>query len=363
MSIKEFNMGERPNEVPMQVAIIEDSTINLTVLCGIVGKMAGVKAHGFSDPVGALASLANQQADLLIVDYIMPGMNGIEFIRAARLLPGYANLPIVMITADVDRSTRLSAIDSGATDFLSKQVEPVELRARVGNLLRLRQAQLVVERRAEELANEVAAATRHLQLREEEIIHRLARAIEFRDNETSAHVGRVALVSRIIAENMGQSPEFSHTLYLAAPLHDVGKIGVPDAILNKPGKLDPAEMAAMRKHVDIGAQILADGDSDLVRMAAAVAAGHHEKWDGTGYPRGAAGTDIPLAARIAAVADVFDALCSPRCYKPAWPVNTARAEILRCVGSHFDPACIAAFEAGWAQIQPLYRETAAVSAA
>lgn len=334
----------------MRVIIVEDNATNLAVLCSIVGRMNGVECVGFVDPGEAMADLLTQTCDLAIVDFLMPGMNGLELIHAMRALPQHVHVPVVMITAEADRQLRLDAIARGATDFLTKPVEPVELRSRVTNLLALREAQNALSGRAETLAREVELATAHLRRREEEIVYRLARAIEFRDNETSEHVNRVAEVARIIAEEMQQADSFARTLALAAPLHDVGKIGVPDAILNKPGRLDADERAIMQQHATIGAKILSDGDSDLVRMAAAVAAGHHERWDGMGYPLGLCGTEIPLAARITAVADVFDALCSERSYKPAWPIDVARDEILRSAGSHFDPDCVAAFDRAWTRI-------------
>src|SRR5690606_22330344 len=151
----------------------------------------------------------------------------------------------------------------------------------------------------------------------------------------------------------GLAPDRCRMIYLAAPLHDIGKIGIADAILTKPGKLTPEEMAIMRKHVTIGARILERGDSDLIRTAELIAQSHHEKWDGTGYPDRLAGTDIPVEARIVALADVFDALCSERPYKAAWPIEKAYAEIVQCGGSHFDPACVAAFEAKWADIHTI----------
>ena len=338
----------------MRVVIAEDNSTNLAVLCSIVSRMDGVTCVGYAEPGEALADLMTEACDLAIVDFLMPGMNGVELIQAMRALPQHQHVPIIMITADADRALRLDAIAKGATDFLAKPVDPIELRSRVANLLALRAAQNELTGRAETLAEQVARATEHLQRREEEIVYRLARAIEFRDNETSEHVGRVAAVSRLIAEELQQDEAFIRVLYLAAPLHDVGKIGVPDSILNKPGRLDPAERAIMQTHAAIGAEILANGDSDLVRMAASVAASHHERWDGKGYPHGLSGAKIPLAARITAVADVFDALCSERSYKPAWPIETARQEIERCAGSHFDPSCVAAFERAWPRIEALY---------
>lgn len=347
----------------MRVIVVEDNTTNLTVLCGIVSRLPDVECQGFSDPKLAIEDILCRASDLMIVDYLMPDIDGLQFVAAVRSMAMHAHVPIIMVTADEDRATRLAAINAGVTDFLAKPIDPIELKARASNLLELRGAQNALARRADTLALEVAQATRHLQAREEEIINRLARAIEYRDNETSEHVARVATVARIIAEELGQPAEYARTLYLAAPLHDVGKIGVPDAILNKPGKLDDAEIVTMRKHVEVGEKILADGDSDLVQMAAEIAGAHHERWDGAGYPKGLAGHAIPLSARITSVADVFDALCSARVYKPAWTVDAARAEIRRCAGTQFDPACVDAFERGWPRISDLFFEDTITSAA
>lgn len=338
----------------MRVVIVEDNRTNLEVLTQLIRRMPGIDVQGFCEAQGALSDALERACDLMIIDNVMPGMSGLELVRSLRGLPSHRHVPIIMITADADRSTRLAAIDAGATDFLAKPVDPIELRSRLTNLLALRSAQNQLEDRAVHLEAEVAGATAYLLQREEDMIYRLARAIEVRDHETGDHVERVARVAGIVATTMGYDAAFVRTLWLAAPLHDVGKIGISDAILNKPGKLDGAELARMQQHPMIGADILADGDSDMLRMAEQIARCHHEKWDGTGYPQGLAGEQIPIAARITAVADVLDALCSPRSYKPAWPAAKAREEILRGAGTHFDPACVAALDQAWTQIVPLY---------
>ena len=337
----------------MNIMIVEDNRTNLALLTGIVGRIPGCKVEAFDSSTKAAARATEVAFDLILVDYVMPDLNGIELINCLRAIQTYQLVPIVMVTADSVRQVRLDAIAAGATDFLNKPVDPVELKARVTNLLALRHAQQLIEKRAEWLAAEVEAATRHLAEREEEVIWRLARAIEYRDGGTGEHISRVATISRSIAEGLGLDREFNRTIYLAAPLHDVGKIGVPDAILCKPGKLTDDEMSVMREHVNIGARILESGSSDLIRIAANIASTHHERWDGKGYPKGLAGTQIPMEGRIAAVADVFDALCSERPYKPAWPLSAAYAEIVRCAGSHFDPACVAAFQLKWSEIADL----------
>ena len=291
--------------------------------------------------------------DLVLVDYMMPSVDGLEFIRRLRLDPRSEHVPIVMISADADRGLRLEAIEAGATDFLDKPVDPHELKMRVTNLLALRRAQVALADRAQWLAHEVEKATRAVLEREEETIRRLARAIEYRDGGTGEHVSRVATISRILAEELGLDPELTRNIYRAAPLHDVGKIGVPDAILKKPGRLSPDEIAQMRRHVILGGEILEGGSSEILRVAACIALTHHERWDGGGYPHGLAGADIPIEGRITAIADVFEALCTERPYKHAWPVAEARDEILAQSGRHFDPDCVAAFARGWSRIEAL----------
>lgn len=337
----------------MYVLIVDDSRSSLALLGSIVREIVGDDIDLCLNPLEALKRCEERQYDLLLVDHIMPEMDGIAVIEALRARENYRSVPMVMVTSDADKSIRIEAIRVGANDFLTKPFDPIELKARISNLLALRGAQLELADHANRLTREIAKATAHLLAREEEIIWRLARAIEYRDGDTGEHVSRVARICRIIGEGLELSPERLRMIYLAAPLHDIGKIAIADAILSKSGKLTSEEMATMREHVNIGARILEKGDSELIRTAELIAQNHHEKWDGTGYPNKLAGTDIPIEARIVALADVFDALCSERPYKKAWPLEDAYAEITRCSGSHFDPACVAAFIARWAEISVL----------
>lgn len=339
----------------MHILIVDDSRSSLAFLAHRLGELGEHRIEAFIDPVAALARCGEVQFDLVLLDNVMPAMDGVELTRRLRAAPAYRTVPVIMVTSDVDRELRLEAIAAGANDFVPKPFDSVELKARVRNLLALRAAQLELADRASWLQREVETATRHVVEREEELIWRLARAIEYRDGDTGEHVSRVALISRLIAEGVGLSPEQCRIIYLAAPLHDVGKIGIGDAILGKPGRLTPEETGLMRQHVNIGARILERGSSELIRTAERIAQSHHERWDGTGYPEGLAGTDIPIEARIVAVADVFDALCSERAYKPAWPIEAACDEVLRNSGRQFDPACIEAFRARWPEIAAIAR--------
>ncbi|MDB5563289.1 MAG: response regulator [Hyphomicrobiales bacterium] len=316
----------------------------------ILANIENCSIESYLSPTEAIARCAETQFDVVLVDYTMPEMTGVELTRQLRARDSYRLVPVVIVTSHSDRSVRLEAMAAGASDFVNKPFDQIELRARVRNLLALRQSQIELADRALWLAREVEAATRHLIEREEEVIWRLARALEYRDGNTGEHISRMATVCRLIAEGLGIDAARCRTIYLAAPLHDVGKIGISDAILGKAGRLTADEMAQMREHVAIGARILENSTSDLLRVAAIIAQSHHEKWDGTGYPAGAAGEQIPIEGRIAAVADVFDALCSQRPYKPAWPIDKAYAEIVAGSGRHFDPECVRAFQAQWSKI-------------
>lgn len=341
----------------MRVLIVDDSRSSLAFLGHVIGALDGIEIASCLLPSRALALAATTQFDLVLVDHVMPEMDGVELTRRLRAQEAYRLVPIVMVTSDNAPALRVRAIAAGATDFVNKPFDSTELQARVRNLLALRLSQIELADRAAWLAREVERATRHLVEREEEIIWRLARAIEYRDGDTGEHVSRVAQVSSMIAGAIGLSPERCRVIYLAAPLHDIGKIGIADAILSKPGKLTPDELKVMRTHVSIGARILEHGSSEVIRTAELIAQSHHERWDGAGYPDRLSGTDIPIEARVVAIADVFDALCSERPYKRAWPIEEAHREIVSLSGTHFDPACVAAFELRWPDILALMSGT------
>jgi putative two-component system response regulator len=261
-----------------------------------------------------------------------------------RQLENCRTIPIIMLTSEGDREIRMGALSAGVNDFLNKPFDPVEFRARITNMLALRTARKKQDRLVAYLTNDVQKAMRDLAMREMEIIWRLALAVEARDGGMGSHIARVAAISRRLALSMGLDRARSDLIYRAAALHDVGKIGVPDSVLQKTDALTSAEERIMRQHVDHGVKIVRDGATDVLKVAAAIIGGHHEKWDGSGYPAGVSGEDIPIEARIVAVADVFDALCSERPYKAAMPFETAFAKIVAGSGSQFDPACVEAFK-------------------
>ncbi|QKK30224.1 response regulator [Rhizobium indicum] len=342
----------------MPLLIVDDSESSLLALETAVRGFAGCVVESFTNPLEALDRCQAVDFDVVLVDYMMPQMNGIEMIRRLRRRPGYEDVPVVMITSQAKRSVRLEALEAGATDFLAKPFDPLELQARVLNLMALHKAQLALADRAKSLDMAFRHATEQADMREQEIIWCLAQAMASRDGNTGDHIERVANIAELIAEGLGLDRIQRRNIYLAAPLHDIGKIAIPDAILQKPGKLERHEIERMREHVPIGVAILANSSAELSRVATAIIAGHHEKWDGSGYPKGLSGDAIPIEARIVAVADVFEALCSDRPYKQAWPIEQAYEEIIACSGSHFDPACVAAFRRKWPAIRALFEHGA-----
>jgi putative two-component system response regulator len=338
----------------MSVLIVDDSRSSLLLLKRAVRRFSDQEIETFVNPLEGLARSRQVNFDIVLVDYTMPEMNGVDFIGRLRGQPGYENVPVVMITSETERKIRLAALKAGATDFLNKPFDPMELKARVSNLLALRQAQLELADRAQSLDRAFRHAAEQAEMREQEIAWCLAQAMALRDGNTGDHVERVANIAQLIAEGVGLDRIQRRNIYLAAPLHDIGKIGIADAILQKPGRLTPDEIEQMRQHVPIGIDILRGSSAELARVATAIIGGHHEKWDGTGYPQGLAGEEIPIEARVVAVADVFDALCSDRPYKQAWPLEEAYEEIVRCSGTHFDPVCVSAFRRKWPAIKALF---------
>ncbi len=325
----------------MKVAVIDDSQINVTLLQHLVKKLPDCEPVCFTDPVAALAWCLENDPDLVVVDFMMPQMSGSELTKAFRAR--YPDNPVLMVTANHEIELRHEALQNGVTDFLTKPLDSAEFLARAKNMLALRKSHKLLANRATLLAEEVRKATDKIVAQERETIFCLAKAAEYRDPETGAHIIRMAHYSRHIARALGLSIEQQELLLEAAPMHDIGKVGTPDLILLKPGKLTPDEFSIMKQHAVIGYEVLNSSSSALLKVAAEIAHTHHEKYDGTGYPRGLKGTDIPLFGRIVAVADVFDALTSERPYKKAWSIEQA-AELLRDgMGKHFDPSCVAAF--------------------
>ncbi len=342
----------------MNILIVDDHPLSLKLLSLLVRALPDVTTTEFTDPAAALAWCAHAEVDLVLVDYLMPDIDGLEFILRFRALDGRGTVPVLMITGETEGAVRREALERGANDFLTKPVDKVEFTSRVRNALTLRRAEVHLASRAAWLADEVTKATAEIRAREREVIHRLSNAAEYRDPETGKHILRMAHYSRLIARVLGLSESEQALVLEAAPMHDVGKMGTPDHILLKPGRLTDDEMVIMRRHTDIGAAILGGSSSPLLQTAATIALTHHEKFDGTGYPRGLRGEAIPLHGRIVAVADVFDALTSVRPYKPAWPVERAIDTLRDGAGGHFDPDCVRAFLADEGSIHAIRAELA-----
>lgn len=338
----------------MNVLVVDDAQINLTLFSALLRKMDDVTPIEFLNPGQALAWCDDHDPDLVLLDYMMPDIDGIEFLKKFRSLKGKENIPVIMVTAVTEKDVRHQGLEASANDFLNKPVDKIEFQARVKNMLVLRRAQLQLQDRAEWLAEEVRKATQALVASEHALIFRLSKAAEFRDPETGAHILRMSNYSKLIAKNLGLPETEQDLLLTAAPMHDIGKIGIPDQILLKPGRLDAQELKLMRKHAEYGAALLQNSTTLLTQTAEIVAASHHEKYDGSGYPKGLKGDDIPLYGRIVAVADVFDALTSVRPYKKAWSIAEAKQYVIDQSGTHFDPKCVAAFLADWDEVLAIH---------
>lgn len=330
-----------------QVLLVDDTEINLILFEALINKLGESKTTKFICSTEGLAWAQANDPDLVIVDYMMPDLDGIEFIRRLRETPGKEFVPILMITANDQKQVRYRALNVGATDFFTKPVDKIEFLARVSNMLALSDARKKLADKAVWLAEEVRKATSEITQRERETVIRLSKAAEYRDPETGAHILRMAHYSALIAQGLGLSVAEQALLLEAAPMHDIGKVGIADNILLKPGRLTPDEMEIMKQHAIFGFEILKGSSSKVLQTGADIALGHHEKFDGSGYPNALKGEEIPIFSRIVAVADVFDALTSERPYKKAWPLEEAAQFIRSNAGSHFDPVCVDSFFEGW----------------
>ncbi|HYO94529.1 MAG TPA: two-component system response regulator [Polyangiaceae bacterium] len=315
------------------ILIVDDAAESIDVLRGVLGKDYQVKV-AINGPT-ALELADSACPDLILLDVMMPGMDGYEVCQRLKATPSTNNIPVIFVTTLADAENEAHGLELGAVDYIAKPYVPSLVRSRVRTHLALHRQnvmlQCLVERATAELSD-----TRL------EIIRRLGRAAEYRDNETGMHVLRMSHLSRKLALEVGLSEARAELILQSSPMHDIGKIGVPDSILLKPGKLDAAEWELMKRHTTVGAEIIGDHPSELMVMARMVALRHHERWDGSGYPGGLSGLDIPEVARIVALADVFDALLSVRPYKPAWSVQTTLEHIRAESGRHFEPRLVEA---------------------
>lgn len=327
-----------------RVLIADDEPPSLLLLEKMLRSAGYVHLLGTTDARSVLPLYAEFRPDLLLLDLHMPGMTGFEVM--ARLREGAgpdSYFPVLVLTADTTAQTRERALSGGATDFLTKPFDRVEVLLRVRNLLTTQALHRRLEGQNRLLERRVRERTEDLEEARVEVLERLSRAAEYRDDDTGRHTLRVGQTSAELARALGLPADEVELIWRAAPLHDLGKIGIPDAVLLKPGRLTADEAALMRGHTTIGGRILGGSRSPVLRLAEKVALTHHECWDGSGYPLGLSGEAIPLAGRIVSVADVFDALTHNRPYKKAWPADAAAAEIERLAGQKFDPRVVAAF--------------------
>lgn len=329
----------------MNIVIVDDERVSLALLKSHVENL-GATPIPFTRPAEALDWCTLNEPDVVIIDYMMAEIDGLELAQRLRAMPGKGEIPLLMVTSTRDRVLRHRALAIGINDFLTKPFDVIEFTARLKNMVALRASQTRLLERARELAEEAAKnrhATLEIAARERDTLMCLSLAAERRQPETHEHFVRLSLYSELIALQMGLTPEIAELVRLAAPLHDVGKLGVPDHILTKTGKLTDAEWQIMRQHTVMGAEILGQGRSPILKAGAQIAVSHHENYDGSGYPYGLKGDAIPLYGRIVAVATVFDALTSAKPYKPAWDVSRALSVMKATTGTQFDPDCMQAF--------------------
>lgn len=327
-----------------RILVVDDQESNLQILERMCRRAGYQHIRTVSDPREALATFVDQKPDLVLLDLVMPHLDGFEVMSLIRgLVQREEYLPILVLTTDVSPESRARALTIGAKDFVNKPFDRGEVELRIRNLLETRFVYRELRNNNDNLEIMVSQRTADLEEARLEILERLAVAAEYRDDTTGQHTRRVGRVSALISRALGLGREEVELMERAAPLHDVGKIGVPDQILLKGGRLTPEEFSLMKTHTVIGAKILGGSSNKLLQFAEEIALFHHEHWDGTGYSPGIAGEDIPLSARIVAIADVYDSLTHERPYKRAWSKEDAVTEITAGTGSHFDPVVVGAF--------------------
>lgn len=324
----------------INVLIVDDDPLQLLYLSATLGKLDGIQIEKHTSANKALARCAEKTWDLVLLDYQMPDLHGLDFVARLRELDQHQETPLLMVTASSDPVIKHQMLGYGTVDFLQKPIDAIELQARARNLIQLHKATQQLKFNNKMLHSNVEELAMELQLREHETLLVMARAAEFRDSQTGSHLTRMAEYSRLIARNLNLNEDLVEKIYLAAPMHDVGKIGIPDHILHKPAKLDPDEWTEMKRHTQYGYDILGKARTPVLRLGGEIALCHHEAWNGSGYPRGINGEAIPISARIVSVADIFDALTTKRPYKEAWTMAAALDELNKLSGQTLDPACV-----------------------
>ncbi len=326
-----------PAILASRILIIDDEPTNVRLAQVVLQQAGFTDIEGTTDPTQAVGLFQSYNPDIVLLDLHMPTLDGFAVMAQLRpLVPEGTFLPILVLTADITPPAKIQALASGAKDFLTKPFDRTEVLLRVSNLLETRLQNVLME-------GKVQGRTRNLEEAQLETLQRLALAAEYRDDDTGLHTRRVGDMAARLALALGLPAERAELLHRAAPLHDVGKIGISDTILLKPGKLTPEEFDTMKTHTTIGTGILAGSSSPWLQLAETIALTHHERWAGGGYPQGLTGEAIPIEGRIVAIVDVFDALTNERPYKKAWPIEDALAELQKQSGVQFDPCCIEAF--------------------
>jgi putative two-component system response regulator len=325
------------------ILIVDDNPTNVQLLDMMLEMEGFTKVQSTTDPRQVLGLQQEHKFDIILLDIQMPHLDGFEVMEQLRSGEESDYLPVLVLTAQQDMETRLRALESGAKDFVTKPFDRLEVLNRIYNILEVRFLYNERLRQAEVLEAKVKERTQQLQDSRLELIRRLGRAGEYRDNETGMHVIRMSKSCHCLALRAGLGEERAALILQASPMHDVGKIGIPDNILLKPGKLEPEEWEIMKTHAIIGGDIIGEHDDGIMKLASLIALTHHEKWDGTGYPNGLKAEDIPIEGRIASICDVFDALTSERPYKKAWSVEKAIEFIKQNAGSQFDPDLVGHF--------------------
>ena len=324
-----------------KILIIDDQRLHISLLEDILRRSGYVNVKSTTNPQDALELYQDYQPDLILLDLEMPKIDGFTIMTQLKELTGEERLPVLALSPG--RNQELKALESGATDFLTKPYEGIEVLVRIHNIIEARLLNKAVRDQNKVLEEKVRERTNELSQTRLDIIQRLAHAAEYRDEDTGIHIVRMSKLCAKLGAALGLEAHECDLILNASPLHDIGKLGVPDSILLKPAKLTGEEWEMMKKHTLIGARLLSGSDSEFMKMAETIALTHHEKWDGSGYPQGLKGEEIPLVGRIVAICDVFDALLSRRPYKKAWTLDEALDEIKRTGGTHFDPKVVDAF--------------------
>ncbi len=337
-------MRDRP-----KILIVDDEKLNVDLMEAFLLPYGYeiIKAYNGDE---AIEMIFKEQPDIVLLDVMMPGKNGFEVTEIIKNTPSTLDIPVLLVTALSDRESRIRGVEVGADDFISKPIDKTLLIARVKSLLKVRAFNILQKEYRKTLENEVKRLVKEVQDAYEKLrnayqdtIYRLSLAAEFKDEDTYNHIKRVGYMAGEVAKALGLDKNHQELIFLTAPMHDIGKIGIPDEILFKPGKLTREEFEVMKQHTVIGAKILGGSDVDYLKTGAIIALNHHEKFDGSGYPNGLKGKDIPIEGRIVAIVDVFDALTSKRPYKEAFPIDKSLNIIYESRGTHFDPEIVDAF--------------------